>query len=299
MTAADDSPATEPPTEEPTAEGPAAEGRVEQHYARGNLEQQILAAVRHQGLDPEHLEVADLHPVDQFHIGGPQAVENLARGARIDAGARVLDLGCGIGGPARQLSATFGAEVTGVDVTREFVEVAISLAERCGLADRVRFVRSGVLGLPFEDDTFDVATLIHVGMNLPDKQAVFAEAARVLRPGGTLAIFDVMRIGTDEREEYPQPWAQTAADSFVETPEAYAAHLARAGLEVEVERCRQAFALANIDRLAPPPGPPPAGPPPLGLPLVLGPQGPERMKNLAMALRAGVLAPSEVYARVT
>ncbi|MGO1974027.1 MAG: class I SAM-dependent methyltransferase [Propionibacteriaceae bacterium] len=278
----------------------AAEDKVEQHYARGNLEQQVLAAARHQGLDPDHLEAADLHPADQLHVGGPLAVQNLARGAQITAGTRVLDLGCGIGGPARHLAASLGADVTGVDVTTEFVEVAISLTRRCRLDQRVRFVRSSVLSLPFDDDTFDVATLLAVGMNLPDKQAVFTEAARVLRPGGVLAISDVMRLDSDEREVYPQPWADTAADSFVESTASYARHLTRAGLEVEVERCRQAFALEHLDQLLPPAGAPVSGGPPpgLGLHLVMGPGGVERMQNLVAALRAGVLAPAELYARV-
>src|SRR5690606_32008034 len=112
-----------------------------------------------------------------------------------------------------------GARVTGVDLTPDFVETARSLTETVGLS--ADFVVGSALDLPFADAAFDLATLIHVGMNIPDKPRLFAEAARVLVPGGAFAIYEVMRFGA--HPAFPLPWAADASSSFLETPDGYLA----------------------------------------------------------------------------
>jgi SAM-dependent methyltransferase len=116
-----------------------------------------------------------------------------------------LDIGSGIGGPARMIALRYGCRVTGVDLTPHFVEAARALSGMCGMADRVRFVVGSAVALPLRAASFDLALLLHVGMNVPDKSALFREARRVLRDGGTFAVYEVMRTG-EGKLAFPVPW---------------------------------------------------------------------------------------------
>ena len=269
---------------------------VAQHYGNPELEQSILDALVRTGHDPDRLEPDDLLAVDEFHIGGVQATRDIAVAAGISNGTKVLDVGSGIGGPARLFAHHFGARVVGVDLTPEFVSTATSLTARAGLSDRVAFVEGSGLRLPFAEDEFDVATLLHVGMNIADKPALFAEVARVLKPGGVFAINDIMVTGEGE-PGYPLPWAAVPDISFLNSPEEYAQRLTEAGFTVETTRDRRDAGIEFIDS-----GPKPApgeSPSPLGMHLVLGRDGRMRMQNLLAAMKAGVLAPTEMIARLS
>ncbi|HEV7849563.1 MAG TPA: methyltransferase domain-containing protein [Mycetocola sp.] len=269
------------------------ENAVAQHYRNPELESSILGALQRTGHDPEHLEPDDLLAVDQFHIGGVQAARDVAIGAGIGPTRVVLDIGSGLGGPARLFAHHFGATVVGVDLTPEFVETATSLTRRAGLSDRVRFVEGSALDLPFTANEFDVATLLHVGMNIQDKPAMFRSAARALKPGGMFAVYDVMRTGDGELA-YPLPWAASADISFPATPEDYAYALESAGFTVESTRNLREEGIEFIER-----GPAGDGSTsPLGMHLVLGPDGRTRMGNLGAAMTAGTLAPVEMFARL-
>jgi MPBQ/MSBQ methyltransferase len=169
-----------------------------------------------------------------------------------------------------------GAEVTGVDLTADFVDTATVLTERTGLGDRARFLTTAAEELPFEDHSFDAAMMVHVGMNVPDKAALFAEVHRVLVPGGTFGLYEQVR-GSEGALTYPLPWAEDERSSFVESTTDYERHLASAGFTVsEVE-----------DRTAATSGPPPAGP--LSVSVIFGPAFGERIGNNISASRAGLL----------
>ncbi|MBG6239283.1 SAM-dependent methyltransferase [Mycetocola sp. CAN_C7] len=274
--------------------GSGMDPAVARHYGNPQLEVAILGALTATGRDIDHLQPDDLLTVDEFHIGGVQSARDLALAAGITAGSRVLDVGSGIGGPARLFASHYGATVVGVDVTPEFVRTAASLTERTGLADQVAFVDASALNLPFADEEFDVATLLHVGMNIADKGTAFAEVARVLRPGGVFAIYDVMRSAEGDLA-YPLPWAATAAISFPASRAAYEDALGAAGFTVERHRDLRDAGIEFIEAM-----PKPAQgerPSPLGMHLVLGPDGRTRMTNLLHAMKAGLLAPVELIAR--
>jgi ubiquinone/menaquinone biosynthesis C-methylase UbiE len=157
------------------------ETNVAAHYARDGLEAAILAGLRAAGLDPDRLAPADLAPVDEFHIGGREATEALAEQLDLRPGQALLDIGSGLGGASRHFAQAHGCRAWGIDLTADFVAVATSLAGRVGLADQVRYIEGSALALPFPAGTFDAATLLHVGMNIADKPALFAEARRVLK----------------------------------------------------------------------------------------------------------------------
>jgi SAM-dependent methyltransferase len=266
---------------------------VEAHYSRPGLEQTILEAVRKSGKDQNQLTPRDLAPVDEFHIGGLEATEELASFMDLGSGMRLLDVGCGIGGPARYFAGERHCHVTGVDLTEEFVRTAQLLTRLVGLEQAAEFRHASALELPFAAGTFDRAYMIHVGMNIPDKSSVFREVARVLVSGGRFAIFDLMQAA-DKPFAFPVPWAFAATNSAVGDLNSYRRDLLAAGFRVVHERNRTAFGIAFttgvIERFAQ------QGPPALGLHLLMGEKTPLMIRNVLEALRSGALAPIEMVA---
>ena len=156
--------------------------------------------------------------MSELHNRGKQATVDLARLAEIQPEHHVLDLGCGIGGPARTLAAEFGCRVTGIDISDEFCTAAQSLNELVGLSDKISIRTADALALPFEDESFDIVWTQHASMNIADKQALFIEMHRVLRPGGKLALHDVL-AGPLQPVHFPVPWAPDPSVSFLADPE--------------------------------------------------------------------------------
>jgi SAM-dependent methyltransferase len=269
-----------------------AEDIVVRHYGSGRVMEGLADAFRRVGLDDAGLKAADLRPVDEFHVGGAEATLALLDQLTIAPETRVLDMGSGIGGPARLIAERYGAHVTGVDLTEEYVRTATELSARVGLDALTQFRQGSVTALPLDDAGFDLALLQHVGMNVADKHAVFREAARVLRPGGVFALYEPMRGPNAEPLTYPVPWADDPASSFVEAPEAYLAAAEAAGLRLRARRDRTDFANAFFagvfERIAR------EGLPAIGLHLLMGEGGRGKMQNLAAAIRAGQLAPTEM-----
>ncbi|TPM38258.1 methyltransferase domain-containing protein [Mesorhizobium sp. B2-3-4] len=272
---------------------------VARHYEISGLEQRILAALAETGVDIAHLRASDLEAVDEFHIGGVAATRELIDQMGLTPGARLLDIGSGIGGPARFVASAAGAEVTGIDLTQSYVDIATSLSKRTGLGEMTRFVQGSALDMPFAKASFDAAVILHVGMNLPDKPKLMSETARVLKPGGVFAVYDVMRL-KDGDLTYPLPWASDDTMSFVATPDDYRSAAVAAGFSVTAERPRGAFAieffaamrarLAAAQATGKKPSP--------GLGLVMGDDARTKMTHLVAALEGGILAPVELILRL-
>src|SRR5262245_10333388 len=167
---------------------------INDYWGRENLERAILGALAAAGRNLDALTIDDLAPTDQFHSGGKDATLRLARLAGARPGLRVLDVGGGLGGPARTLAAQFGCHVTIVDLTESYVRAGAALTARLGLADRVTH-RAGhalALGEALAGEAgggrFDVVWTQNSGMNVGDKERLYAGFARVLPSGGLLAI---------------------------------------------------------------------------------------------------------------
>jgi len=201
------------------------------HYGRRALGDVILRALKESGKDVEHLTPDDLAPVDEFHSGGRNATVRLAQLAQIDGSQRVLDVGCGIGGPSRYLASKFGCQVTGLDLTPEFVALAGMLAQRTRLADKVSYRQGNALDLPFPDASFDVVWSQNAAMNIADRNRLYGEMHRVLRPSGRLALQDVA-AGPGGEPHYPTPWASDKSISFLFAPQSTRAALERVGFRV-------------------------------------------------------------------
>lgn len=270
------------------------EAKVAGHYTRGTLENAILAAVAREGKNPENLNASDLAAVDEFHVGGLQATQELAGQMDLRSGLRLLDVGSGIGGPARFFATEHGCHVTGIDLTEEFVQVANRLSRLVKLHHLVEFRRASALDLPFDGQTFDRAYMIHVGMNIADKAGVFREVRRTVKPAGRFMIFDFVRTA-DGPIRYPVPWALSEETSFVTAAKDYRDALQGSGFQVVHERGRRAFAIEflerTMERLAQ------GGPPALGLHLLMGDKTPLMLGNVLAIMREGLLEPVELCAK--
>lgn len=247
---------------------------VVSHYGASNLAQRIFAAAGAAGIDD--FTPTTLAPVDEFHTGGIIASRQLAEFAGLKPGERVIDLGSGIGGPSRLLAAEFGCDVTGVDLTPEFVDAARALTEKCGLSANCRFEAGDATALPFPDASFDAAWTQHVVMNIKDRQGFYNEAFRVLKPGGRLAFFDLLAGDEKKPLDFPLPWARTPDISFVHTSAETRSFLAKAGLE-EVAWQDVPF----------PQAPPPANVGGFGIGLVMGEDFGLRIQNISRCIQDG------------
>jgi len=187
------------------------------YWGREGLERRILDALAATGKNVDALTVDDLAPADHFHSGGRSATERLARLAQLQPGMRVLDVGGGLGGPARTLAAKFGCRVTLVDLTESYVRAGATLTARLGLADRVTHRVGDALALEVGDEKFDVVWTQNSGMNITDKERLYAGFARALRPGGLLALQEPM-AGPAQPIVFPVMWARDARASFLRAP---------------------------------------------------------------------------------
>ncbi len=260
-------------------------GAVAQHYTSERLAERILEAA--QAADSGPLAPAAIAAADEFHTGGLLTTRELAAFAGVQHGWKVLDIGSGIGGPARILASEFGCVVTGIDLTAEFVRTARVLTDRCGLTAQVTFVEGNALALPFDDGEFDAVWTQHVVMNIEDRETLYGQAWRVLRPGGVLTFFDILR-GSGKEIDFPVPWADGPAISFLYTPSETREFLKRAGFEeVRWEDTTE----ANLNMLAAQVAAQTASP--LSLRIVMGEDMPQKMRRAVDAVRDGRLA----YAR--
>jgi len=270
------------------------EQAVARHYSHGALIEAIEQGLAALGKSRGSATLDDLAPIDEFHIGGREASEAFFGQLPLAPGIEALDIGCGLGGGARFAASAFGCRVTGIDLTPDYVETGAALCRWVGLDDRVSLQCASALSMPFADARFDVAYMMHVGMNIADKAALAAEAARVLTPGGVFAIYDVMRVGPGALA-FPVPWAETAATSALDPAEAYRAALDEAGLEITVERDRAAFALDFFERMRARAAA--GGLPPLGIHVLMGENRAEKIANMRENIAAGRIAPVELIAR--
>lgn len=267
---------------------------ITNHYTHGSLLHSIRDGVKALGKTVDTIHIDDLGPVDEFHIGGRIATQSFLDQLDIDAIHHVLDVGCGLGGSSRFAANRYGCRVTGVDLTQEYVETGKTLCSWVGLASQVTLDVADATTMSYQSDSFDRAFMMHVGMNIDDKERLASELYRVIRPGGRIGIYDIMRI-EDGDLAFPVPWASEPAGSAVASPAAYKDALEGAGFSIIAQRNRRDFSLdffAQLLARTAAAGAPPA----LGLHILMGSTAPVKLKNMMENISRNLVAPVEIIA---
>lgn len=271
---------------------------IQDQYGQKDLGDRIISALERAG--KEIKTHTDTSTFDEFHIRGVEATLEIARLAELEHGLTVLDLGSGIGGPARTIAAVYGCHVTGIDLVDEYVRAADMLTTMLGLGDRVTFRKGDMTDLPFDDGSFDRAFTIHTQMNVRDKAKLFDEASRVLGPRGRFALYEIC-AGPNSPPRFPVPWANDPSISFLVTPDELRDMLDRAGFSELEWRDVSAQSLewfrSEMEKHSSAPA---DAPPPLGLNLIMGPTFMEKLGNVFKNLQEdrirvvmGVFRPGE------
>jgi len=267
---------------------------VADHYANGSLLELILEGLHKLGKTTKTATFEDLGPVDEFHIGGRQATEAFLDQLDISATHRVFDVGCGLGGGCRFAAHRYGCHVTGMDLTPDYVDTGNTLSEWVGMRELVELEVGDATAHSHASASYDRAFVMHVGMNIRDKHRLAAELFRILKPGGVLGIYDIMRMNEGELM-FPVPWATTPESSILGTPDEYETALETAGFRVTAERNRGAFSLdffSSMQAKAASSG----GPAPLGIHLLMGENAPHKIINMIDNIKNGLIAPVEIIA---
>ncbi len=256
------------------------------HYGQSDLSGKIRQAFGRLGIAPEEVTREDLANLDEIHIRGLEATLELGKLAELKPGMRVLDVGCGVGGPARTLAAEFGCEVAGLEIVGEFCLAAEMLTEWVGLADRVSFREGDMRSMPFADAEFDLVFTQHTVMNVAEKAGLFTEFRRVIKPPGGVLIYEVCG-DRDAPLHYPVPWAGGADISFLTTADELRGLITAAGFSEKHWTDVTSQALDWFDGMA-------AGmrktvPKRMGpnVGVILGPDAAEKSRNLLRNLREG------------
>jgi ubiquinone/menaquinone biosynthesis C-methylase UbiE len=267
---------------------------ISEHYLHGDLLQAIQASITKLGKTVDDVTIEDLGPVDEFHIGGRTATENLVNQLGFSEQHRILDIGCGLGGAARFVASKYDNKVTGIDLAEEYIETGKSLCAWVKLDKKVTLQQENAIAMPFQEESFDGGYMLHVGMNIEDKELLFREIFRVLRPESSFGIYDIMRINSGDLV-YPVPWATKKNISQLDSPDQYKQALNNAGFAVFKENNRREFALDFFRKLREKTEAS-GGPPPLGLHILMRESTTIKIKNMIDKITDDYIAPVEIIA---
>ncbi len=268
---------------------------VSDHYHHGNLLSAIEAGLAAIGKTTANVTIADLAPVDEFHIGGSFATNNLIDQLHFSEESHVIDVGCGLGGAARYVATRCKNRVTGIDLTAEYIETGKALCRWLGLETQVSLEQGSALSMPFQDSTFDGGYMLHVGMNIDNKALLFSEISRVLKPESYLGVYDVMWQKEGELI-YPVPWATDCSTSKLSSPAQYIKALTDAGFKIVNQHNRRDFALEFFNKIRTKAEGDKALPA-MGIHILMQESTTPKIKNMVENILNGWIAPVEIIAQ--
>jgi len=268
---------------------------VSDHYIHGNLLNAIQSSISKLGKTIDSVTIEDLGPVDEFHIGGRLATESFLAQLNFSEQKHVLDVSCGLGGTSRFVASKYSNQVSGIDLAQEYIDTGNVLSSWVKMDKQITLHQGSALSMPFVDEMFDGGYMMHVGMNIEDKSRLFAEIYRVLKPGASFGVYDIMRNQEGELT-FPLPWAGENSTSILATPDQYKQAMSKAGFVVSAENSRKDFAL-NFFKQMRAKNEATGGPPPLGLHTLMQESAPKKLKNMIDNIAADYIAPIEIIAQ--
>lgn len=269
--------------------------QIESFYHRPDLYTDIINRLKELGVDLHNVSRKDIAGADEFHVRGAKISRELAEIANIH-NAKVLDIGCGIGGPCRMLADEFGCDTIGIDLSKEYIDTANRLSELVGLSHKTKFIQGDATNLPFQDNTFDVVWTQHVQMNINDKLKFYTEIARVLKDKGLFIYYEVFKNGNTDLS-YPTPWADESEISFLEESSQTNSILEQLGLIKQQSTDQTASGIEILERILN--RMPKNTPSRLGLNVLMGESTNEKMTNLLNGLKEGIVhLESGIYRRL-
>ncbi|EAR17053.1 class I SAM-dependent methyltransferase [Robiginitalea biformata] len=254
---------------------------IEAHYYRERLSEDILKRLGELGVDLKHVRRSDIAAVDEFHVRGAEVSRELAERAGLH-GAKLLDVGCGLGGPCRMLADEFDCQVVGVDLSGEFIRTARKLSDLVGLSEKTEFLQCDATSLPFADASFDAVWTQHVQMNIERKDAFYGEISRVLKPGGKFIYYDIFKLGP-EPITYPVPWADNPDISFLQPASHMSEILLELGMKSQEKTDQTKKGIEFFERVLQKIAA--SGPPKLGLNVLMGSETKVKITNLVNGLK--------------
>ncbi|UOB17860.1 class I SAM-dependent methyltransferase [Abyssalbus ytuae] len=258
---------------------------IERHYLKEGLLEDIINRLKDQNISINNVRRSDISGVDEFHVRGAAVSRELAQMINLK-GLKVLDVGCGLGGACRMLADEFNCDVTGLDLSNEYIRTAKGLSKLVRLENKTRFIRGNAVNLPFENSTFDVVWTQHVQMNIPDKTKFYTEICRVLNPDGYFLYYDIFKNNNKEIN-YPMPWANTEDLSFLAHPGNIQTLLTQVGLQKvsSSDQTREGIIFFEnlMNKLKT------SDPPKIGLNILMGETTRQKLNNLLIHLKKDIL----------
>lgn len=270
---------------------------IERHYSIEKMYESIIQKLNELGIETDKITRQDISAADEFHIRGAEASLEVAKEAGFNKNEKVLDVGCGIGGPARMIAGEFGCKVTGVDLTEEFVRTAKLLSGLVGLSELTDFIQADATNLPFEEGSFDVAWTEHAQMNIENKKKLYSEIFRVLKRGGRFIYYDIFSSGNGKLY-FPLPWAENEPMSHLITPPDYEKLLSEIGFKEihkrELTDKSIEFFKTTFEKISK------EGPPKLGINFLMKDSAVEKLKNVLRNLMdKNILVQSGIYEKIS
>ncbi len=269
------------------------EDKTREHYFHGQLLTTIKRVLAQQHKSLQQLTLTDLAPVDEFHVGGRQASIHFLAQLNLLPQDKVLDIGCALGGSARFVATNYQAKVIGIDLSDEYIATGNVLSTWLKLSEKVQLLPASALALPFADNSFSKAYMMHVGMNIADKNTLFSETYRVLQQGGLFGIYDIVRTSSGDLT-YPVPWASKKEHSYLANFSQYEQALNQAGFEVITVNNRHEFAVNFFNKMAAKNTPKAQAT--LGVHTLMQASSHAKINNMLTNIKQGLISPLEIIA---